>query len=223
MQRRANGIVLSPSDLMRFQGCAHATALDLRYLNGEALLPAEDSASAQLIQAKGDAHEQAFLDSLKSSGHGVHLVDKGAPTFDAAVAATRAALEAGPAWIYQAALAGGSWSGYADFLERVPRPSKLGDFSYEVIDTKLKRTPEPKHVLQLVVYSDLLAQVQGIEPEHIHIVLGDRRRITLRLADYASYAPPAPATRRFCRQAAAHPARAGGRLRFVPLAGTLRA
>ena len=101
------------------------------------------------------------------------------------MAATRSALQAGPAWIYQAALANGSWSGYADFLQRVPRPSKLGDFSYEVIDTKLKRTPEPKHVLQLVVYSDLLAQVQGIEPEHIHIVLGDRQRITLRLADYA--------------------------------------
>jgi ARG and Rhodanese-Phosphatase-superfamily-associated Protein domain len=41
---------------MRFQGCAHATALDLRHLNGEALVPAEDSPSAQLIQAKGDAH-----------------------------------------------------------------------------------------------------------------------------------------------------------------------
>ena len=34
-----------PSDLMRFQGCAHATALDLRHLNGEALVPAEDLAA----------------------------------------------------------------------------------------------------------------------------------------------------------------------------------
>ncbi len=38
---------------------------------------------------------------------------------------------------------------YADFLERVARPSKLGDFSYEVVDTKLKRSPDPKHLLQL--------------------------------------------------------------------------
>jgi len=30
--------------------------------------------------------------------------------------------------------------------------------------------------------------MQGIEPEHIHIGLGDRRRVTLRLADYSSYA-----------------------------------
>jgi predicted RecB family nuclease len=187
MQRRNDAIVLSASDLMRFQGCAHATTLDLRYLNGEPLVPTEDSASGKLIQAKGDAHERAFLETLMTSGS-VHVIDKGAPAFEEAVVATRSALETGPAWIYQAALVGGSWGGYADFLERVPRPSKLGDFSYEVIDTKLKRTPEPKHVLQLVVYSDLLAQVQGTEPEHIHIVLGDGRRVTLRLADYASYA-----------------------------------
>ena len=58
MQRRNDAIILSASDLMRFQGCAHATTLDLRRLNGEALLPAEDPASAQLIQAKGDAHEE---------------------------------------------------------------------------------------------------------------------------------------------------------------------
>lgn len=64
MQRRNSRIVLSASDLMRFQGCVHAAALDLRYLNGEKLIPAEDTASARLIQSKGDAHERAFLDRL---------------------------------------------------------------------------------------------------------------------------------------------------------------
>src|SRR5262245_20146314 len=190
MQRRNDAIILSASDLMRFQGCAHATTLDLRYLNGEPLVPSEDSASGKLIQAKGDAHEREFLETLKSSEGSVHVIDKGAGAhaFEEAVVATRSVLETGPAWIYQAALAGNNWGGYADFLERVPRRSELGDFSYEVIDTKLKRSPDPKHVMQLALYSDLLAELQGIEPEHIHIVLGDRRRVTLRLADYASYA-----------------------------------
>ena len=32
-------------------------------------------------------------------------------------------------YIYQAALAGGRWSGYADFLERVALPSRLGAYS----------------------------------------------------------------------------------------------
>jgi hypothetical protein len=65
------------------------------------LLPAGDSASAQLIQAKGNAHELAFLDTLK----GVQLVDKAASTFEVSIAATRSVLHAGAAWIYQAALA----------------------------------------------------------------------------------------------------------------------
>jgi predicted RecB family nuclease len=39
----------------------------------------------------------------------------------------------------------------------------------------------------LALYSDLLADVQGVAPEHIHVVLGDNRRVSLRLADYRSY------------------------------------
>ena len=44
MRLLRGNIVLSPSDLMRFRGCPHATALDLRRLRGEDLQPAEDSA-----------------------------------------------------------------------------------------------------------------------------------------------------------------------------------
>jgi uncharacterized protein len=188
MQRRNDAIVLSATDLMRFAGCAHAVALDLRQLTGGRLKPVEDSAGARLIQAKGHAHEADFLRSLKDTGQSVASIDKDSLSFDECIAATRRALADGADYIYQAALAGGRWSGYADFLERVDRPSRLGAFSYEIIDTKLKRSPDPKYVLQLALYSDLLAEEQGGAPEHIHIVLGDRRRVTLRLADYRSYA-----------------------------------
>jgi uncharacterized protein len=188
MQRRNGAIILSATDLMRFAGCAHAVALDLRQLKGEPLRPVEDSAGAKLIQAKGHAHEAGFLESLKSAGRSIGSIDKDRLSFDEAILATRRALAEGHDYIYQAALAGGRWSGYADFLERVGRPSRLGAFSYEIIDTKLKRSPDPKYVLQLALYSDLLAEAQGVAPESIHIVLGDRRRVTLRLADYRAYA-----------------------------------
>jgi predicted RecB family nuclease len=166
--RRGNtgGIILSPSDLMKFQGCAHATALDLRRLKGETLVAAPDTASAKLLQAKSDAHERAFLETLAASGKTVASIDKDKLTPEAAHAATVADLEQGPHFIYQATLVGGMWAGFADFLERVDRPSKLGLFSYEVIDTKLKRTPTPQHVLQLALYSDLLAEIQG--PAGVH-------------------------------------------------------
>src|SRR5262245_24215380 len=155
MRRQGDAIILSATDLMRFQGCAHAVALDLRQLKGEPLIPAEDSAGARLIQAKGHAHEAAFLQSLKDAGKSVHTIDKDNLSFEDALAETRRALAEGADYIYQAALSGGRWSGYADFLERVGRPSGLGAFSYEIIDTKLKRSPDPKHVLQLALYSDL--------------------------------------------------------------------
>jgi len=57
-------IILSPSDLMRFQGCEHASALDLRFARGEDLTPAEESADAALLQRKGHEHEAAFLSRL---------------------------------------------------------------------------------------------------------------------------------------------------------------
>src|SRR5690606_27875323 len=102
--------------------------------------------------------------------------------------ATRAALAKGAEVVFQGAFLSDNWGGWSDFLERVDRPSALGAFSYEVADTKLKRRPHPKHVLQLVLYSDLLTEVQGVAPEFAHVELGDGTRATFRLSDYAAYA-----------------------------------
>jgi len=193
MKREGDRIILSASDLMRFQGCRHATSLDLAWLDRRdgqdgGIGPAADDESAKLLRAKGDQHERAFLADLKAAGVGVEEIETKRASFADAHAMTLAAMKAGRPIVYQAALAGGVWAGYADFLKRVERPSKLGGFSYEVIDTKLKRSPSPSHVLQLALYSDLLADIQEASPEHIHVVLGDGNRATLRLGDYIHYA-----------------------------------
>ena len=184
-------VLFSATDLMRFMGCAHATTLDLGHMRGQGPKPRADTADAALLQAQGDAHEKAHLTRLIGQGRRVVEIARGDLATNAAE--TRAALAAGPDVVFQGALQGGNWGGWSDFLERVPRPSALGDFSYEVADTKLKRRPHPKHVLQLVLYSDLLAQVQGVMPGHAHVELGDGTRATLRLADYADYARQARA------------------------------
>ena len=190
--RLLNGeIFLSATDLMRFVGCRHATRLDLRLLRGETLTPRDDTEDAQLLQKQGDAHEAAHLQHLKETGRTVVEMTRGALAEDAR--ATREVLAGGPDVVFQGALAGNRWGGWSDFLERVERPSALGAFSYEVTDTKLKRKPHPKHVLQLVLYSDMLATIQGLEPEHAHVQLGNGERATLRLADYRDYARQARA------------------------------
>lgn len=188
MQLVAGDLRLSASDLMRFKGCAHATALDLRRLEVGDLQPDTDSDEAELLQRQGDAHEASFLAKLKADGRSVVEISKNGVTLETAAAATREALASGADVIFQGAFLGGPWGGYSDFLERVDTPSALGDFSYEVVDTKLKRTPDPKHVLQLALYSDLLAGAQGVAPEAAHLELGDGSRVTIRLEDVTAYA-----------------------------------
>jgi predicted RecB family nuclease len=188
MRMQGGEIRLSASDLMRFKGCRHATTLDLRHMEVGDLRPAADGEEAELLQRQGDEHELAYLAGLKASGRTVVEVEKDGLPLERSVEATAEALHAGPDIVFQGALLGGAWGGYSDFFERVERPSALGGFSYEVVDTKLKRRPDPKHVLQLALYSDLLAAVQGVAPEAAHLQLGDGTRFTVRLAEVSAYA-----------------------------------
>jgi uncharacterized protein len=191
MREYRGNILFSATDLMRFMGCANATRLDLLRMRGEGPEPGQDTEDAALLQKQGDAHEAAHLAKLKASGRHVIEIDRGDLVANAE--ATRAALAAGADVVFQGAFLASNWGGWSDFLERVERPSALGPFSYEVADTKLKRQPHPKHVLQLVLYSDLLAEIQGVAPEFAHVELGTGQRATLRLADYAYYARAARA------------------------------
>jgi predicted RecB family nuclease len=188
MRLIGNALRLSASDLMRFKGCRHATALDLRLIEVGDLKPGEDSAEAELLQKQGDEHELAFLKTLKTDGRVVVEIPKDDIPLEESARLTLEAMRAGPDVIFQGALLDGAWGGYSDFLERVERPSDLGVWSYEVVDTKLKRKPDPKHVLQLCLYSDLIAKAQGIAPEAAHLQLGDGSRFTVRLSEVSSYA-----------------------------------
>ena len=183
-----NQIRLSASDLMRLTACPHAARLDLAYLRGGNLVPVDDSEEAIFLQQHGDRHEIAHLLRLGAEARKVVRIKTDGVPFEEAVRATQDALKAGPDIVFQGALAGGMWGGFADFLERVPVPSELGTFSYEVADTKLKRKPAPGHVFQLVLYSDLLSQVQGRAPERAHIQLGTGERTSFRLSEYSDYA-----------------------------------
>ncbi|EJF85555.1 hypothetical protein MCY_01116 [Bartonella rattimassiliensis 15908] len=76
---------------------------------------AEASTTAQLLQQKGLEHEAAYLQQLKDEGKSVVEIPKDRNLQD------RAQLTRGD----------------ADFLIKCDTSSDLGDFSYEVLDTKL--------------------------------------------------------------------------------------
>ena len=179
----------SASDLANYLDCAHLTALDLLALTHPEAAPARtaDSDEAALVQAHGFAHEARYLQHLRESGRQVTALPSGTGNLAAAVAATLAAMQRGDEIIYQAALRHDEFAGYADFLIRVPGASSLGDWHYEVADTKLARTPKAKFMIQLCFYADLLAQAQGRLPERVHLVFGDGGERAFRTTDYMAY------------------------------------
>ena len=91
--------------------------------------------------------------------------------------------------IVQPFLAYGRWFGRADVLRRVERPSKLGAWSYEVYDCKLALETKATTILQLLLYSECLAAIQGEWPEYMHVVPPSDGFVSepYRISDYAAY------------------------------------
>jgi uncharacterized protein len=102
---------------------------------------------------------------------------------------TLSAMQSGADIIYQPALADNTWSGRADFLRKVDKPGDLGEWSYEVIDTKLAHETKAGTILQLCVYSYLLEKLQGMRPELMHVVTPGTgyEPDSYRTDDYAAY------------------------------------
>ncbi len=175
----------SPSDLVHFLSCHHSTVLDLQSFS-EKMEKAEESANNKLLQKKGFEHEAAYLAKLRQEGKRIVEIPK-EPKLPERVEMTRQALQSGADVVYQGVLFKYNWRGDADFLLKVDLPSALGDFSYEVLDTKLARNAEPKHIVQLSVYNDLLADLQGVRPKQMHVFLGDQRLESFKADDFFYY------------------------------------
>jgi len=96
----------------------------------------------EVLAERGAAHERRYLDHLEANG--LHIVRIGGIGVDStALAQTRDAMRRGVPVIAQGALKTGPWGGRLDVLRRVEKPSGLGTWSYEVIDTKLAREMRP--------------------------------------------------------------------------------
>ena len=188
MKANAQTIRLSASDLSNHLACSHLTALDLGVATGQRTAPKWHSPDAWVLQQRGMEHEKAYLDHLERQG--IPITDLREIDDDStALAETIAAMQQGVAAIAQATLANGRWFGRADVLRRVERPSNLGDWSYEVYDCKLARETKAATILQLSLYSELVATVQGVLPESMYVVPPGESfdHETYRVLDYAAY------------------------------------
>jgi uncharacterized protein len=196
MQDLDGKTVYSATDLVGFLACEHLTTLDRAQLKG--LLSADDRVDEELevLRERGEEHERRYLAYLREQGHEVvegrnprNPALSPAEQLRADVELTTRRMREGADVIYQATLFDGTWRGYADFLLRCDGPSQLGDFHYEVADTKLARRTKGSALLQMCVYSDLVARVQGVMPAEMHVALGGsgHQVDTHRVDDYAAY------------------------------------
>lgn len=188
MKADSGSIRLSASDLSNHLACNHLTVLDYGVATRTRPVPTWHSPDAWVLQQRGLAHESAYVEHLESLGLSiVNLRDLASET--EAHRETLAAMQQGADVIVQAVLADSRWFGRADVLRKVAVPSRLGDWSYDVYDCKLALETKGATILQLSLYSELVAEVQGRWSEFMYVVSPNDRFLpeAYRVLDYAAY------------------------------------
>lgn len=180
--------MFSATDVANFLSCHHLSTLDRAEAAGKLKKPFFPDPGLDLLKELGLRHEQSYLDHLVNvQGLEVFRVPTGVPWAEA-VAHTTEALRRGVSAIYQATFLHGPWHGRSDFLIRVEKPSALGNWSYEPLETKLARSTKAAALMQLCFYSELLSQIQQVQPEWMHIVLGrTKSRESHAVGQYIAY------------------------------------
>ncbi len=186
MQKYNGKLLFSATDLCNYLECPHLTNLSLIDLDTPLEKDAIDE-EVELLQKMGLKHEQDYFEKLKSSNKScINLSDiKG--SYEEKFTTNVEALRKAPDVLFQSFLLKDSFIGYADFLIKNETASKLGDFSYEVLDTKLAKQAKPYYIIQLCLSSELLSNVQGITPEKIYVALGSGETESFYLKDYDKY------------------------------------
>jgi predicted RecB family nuclease len=188
MEGSGGKLKLSASDLTGHLACRHLTNLDLAVATGRLEKPAGWDPFLELLRLRGAVHEQAYIKHLQDAGFDVAAIE-GTGIDVRHVTPTIDAMRGGRQIIVQGALSDDQWGGRPDVLRRVETPSDLGDWSYEPTDTKLARETKGGAILQLCLYSDLVARVQGRAPEFMYVVSPgtEFEPQVYRTSDYAAY------------------------------------
>ncbi|WP_052091325.1 TM0106 family RecB-like putative nuclease [Modestobacter caceresii] len=192
MYESDGALVVSASDLTGFIECEHLTRLSLEVARGSRSRPPAVDPMTELVAAHGMAHEERHVQRLGDRGLSVVEVTgpsgKDAAGLRRAQDETLAAMRAGADVVYQATFFDGTWRGHADFLlKRTDRVSDLGAWAYDVADTKLARRIKVPALLQMALYGDLLAGLQGVPPELLTVVTGDQQELVFRYSDAEAY------------------------------------
>ena len=185
MQKINNQYIHSSIDLITFLSCNYATLLKVKQKT-QKLVSNNTNKTSQLFTLKGLEHEKQYLKFLKNNGRQVIEISTKLQLKER-ITQTKHALHQGIEIIYQGVLYSKVWRGNLDFLIKCNQNSKLGNYSYEVLDTKLSQKVKTQHIIQLCIYSELLKDIQGNMPRNMYIYLGDGQLHNFDIKDYIYY------------------------------------
>jgi uncharacterized protein len=184
MKVQENQILYSPTDLANHTSCKHLTELNKKLARGVIEAPEMfNNPSLTLLKERGQSFEKEHLAELRRNGLQIMEIEYGEGN---AEKKTLDAIEKGYDVIYQARMKSRKWEGWADFLIKVDSPSELGNWSYQVWDTKLATTTRASTILQIGLYTQRLSEIQGIDPEFMGVINPNGQEI-FRYHDYAAY------------------------------------
>jgi len=185
MRISKNKILYSPSDLNNFVSCKYHIKNDL-LADEKKFKKREISADLKLRIKYGIEHETKHFKLFKNKNNpSVTINDK--LTDEKRFEATKQALTKGYKLIYKAYFIEKNFRGEADFLLRVNTKSDLGNYSYEVYDTKITKNLRPKHVLQITGYSYLLGKLQNLLPRHMYLIDGNNKFNRYKVNEFIDY------------------------------------
>ncbi len=183
MKHVSGDFYLSATDLSNQLACQHLTQLNRRVALGKIGKPSWYDPSIEILIQRGQEHEAAYVEYLKSKG--LVVINLRGQSQEATIRA----MQQGADVIVQARLDHGMWLGYADILLKVPGKSSFGDWSYEVQDTKLAQNTRAATILQLCLYTELVSYLQGSTPEKMYVVKPGENfpAESYRFADFQAY------------------------------------
>ena len=156
---------MSASDLSKHLECRFLTQLDWAYAEDRLEKNYHKDLSLEAFQIRGFQHEKAYLEHLRKESLTIMEIGE-----HASQAKTIQSMQEGYDIITQATISNQDWVGRVDILKKVKLPSRLGDWSYQVFDTKLSQETKAATIIQLCLYSDLLSDLQGIDPELMGVI-----------------------------------------------------
>ncbi|ALA26699.1 TM0106 family RecB-like putative nuclease [Piscirickettsia salmonis] len=185
MLREQSDYIFSPSDLTLYMESPFALWMNRYAKEYPDYAPAPDAEDimGNMLQNKGDEHEQEILKGFAATGLNIadlsHVCDR--------QAATIGAMKEGVDIIYQGELTLPPFHGYPDFLVKKKGKSRFGNYQYQVYDTKLAKEIKAHFIIQLSCYSEMLAHVQDSYANEAVVILGNQEHKSFRINDYIFY------------------------------------